>query len=42
MKKIRHFLNLDELSQDDIYGIVSDSHKLKKNYGELELKKKKF
>ncbi len=42
MKKIRHFLNLDELSQDDIYSIVSDSHKLKKNYGELGLKKKKI
>ena len=42
MKKIRHFLNLDELSQDDIYGIVSDSQKLKKSYGELELKKKKI
>ena len=42
MKKIRHYLNLDELSQDDIYSIVSDSHKLKKNYGELGLKKKKI
>ena len=41
MKKIRHFLNLDELSQSDIHEIVSDSHKLKKTMASLALQKKK-
>ena len=41
MKKIRHFLNLDELSKKDIHEIVYYSHKLKKNYGKVSLKKKK-
>ena len=42
MKKIRHFLNLDELSKKDIHEIVYHSHKLKKNYGKVSLKKKKI
>ena len=42
MKKIRHFLNLDELSKKDIHEIVYHSHKLKKNYGKISLKKKKI
>ena len=41
MKKIRHFLNLHELSQSDMHEIVSESHRLKKNYGKFTLKKKK-
>ena len=31
MKKIRHFLNLHELSQSDMHEIVSESNRLKKN-----------
>ena len=42
MKKIRHFLNLHELSQSDMHEIVSESHRLKKNYGKFTLKKKKI
>ncbi len=42
MKKTRHFLNLHELTQNDIHEIVSESHKLKKNYGKFTLKKKKI
>ncbi|MBD22718.1 MAG: ornithine carbamoyltransferase [Alphaproteobacteria bacterium] len=42
MKKIRHFLNLDELSKKDIHEIVSKSHILKKNYGKTSLKRKKI
>ena len=41
MKKIRHFLNLDELSKKDVHEIVYHSHSLKKNYGKKSLKKKK-
>ena len=41
MKKIRHFLNLHELSKSDVHEIVSESHRLKKNYGKFTLKKKK-
>ena len=41
MKKIRHFLNLHELSQSDMHKIVSESHRLKKDYGKFTLKKKK-
>ena len=42
MKKIRHFLNLHELSQSDMHKIVSESHRLKKDYGKFTLKKKKI
>ena len=42
MKKIRHFLNLHELSKSDVHEIVSESHRLKKNYGKFTLKKKKI
>ena len=40
MKKIRHFLNLDELSKKDVHEILLNSHSLKKNYGKKSLKKK--
>ncbi len=42
MKKIRHFLNLDELSKKDVHEILLNSHSLKKNYGKKSLKKKKI
>ena len=42
MKKIRHFLNLHELSQSDMHKIVSESQRLKKDYGKFTLKKKKI
>ena len=41
MKKIRHFLNLHELSQSDMHEIVSESHRLKKKLWEVYSKKKK-
>ena len=42
MKKIRHFLNLDELSKKDVHEILLNSHSLKRNYGKKSLKKKKY
>ena len=42
MKKIRHFLNLDELSKKDLNEILFKSHFLKKNYGKVGLKRKKY
>ena len=42
MKEIRHFLNLDELSNKDILEILSKSHALKKTYGKTTLKKRKI
>ena len=41
-KKIRHFLNLDELSKEEMHLIVKKSHFLKKNYGKKIFKKKKI
>ncbi len=40
--KIRHFLNLDEISSSEIKKILSLSHQLKKKYGQKKLIKKKF
>ena len=42
MKKIRHFLNLDQINTKDIHSIMSKSHILKKKPGQLDLKKKKI
>ncbi len=40
--KIRHFLNLDEISSSEIKKILSLSHQLKKKYGQKKLIKKKI
>ena len=42
MKKIRHFLNLDQINTKDIHSIMSKCHVLKKKPGQLGLKKKKI
>ena len=42
MKKIRHFLNIDELSKKDMDEILLKSHLLKKNYGKISFKRKKI
>ncbi len=42
MKKIRHFLNLNELEKDEVELILSKSHDLKKNYGLKKFRKKKI
>lgn len=42
MKKIRHFLNLDQINTKDIHSIMSESHILKKKTVQLGLKKKKI
>ena len=39
---MKHFLNIDEISSKEIIKIVKTSHKLKKNYGKIHLKKKKI
>ena len=40
--EIRHFLNLNELTKEEMYLIVKKSHLLKKNYGKNTLKEKKY
>ena len=40
--RFKHFLNLDEISKNDINLILSESHKIKKNQVITHLKKKKF
>lgn len=42
MKKMKHFLNIHEINSKEIFKIVETSHKLKKNYGNIHLKKKKI
>ncbi len=42
MKKINHFLNINELKKSEVFAIVKNSHILKKNYGKKKLKKKKI
>ena len=42
MKKIKHFLNLNEISTRDIHKILIKSHMLKKNYGKTKMKKKQI
>ena len=39
---MKHFLNIDEISSKEILKIIKTSHKLKKNYGKIYLKKKKI
>jgi ornithine carbamoyltransferase len=39
---MKHFLNIDEISSEEILKIIKTSHKLKKNYGKIYLKKKKI
>ena len=39
---MKHFLNIDEISSKEIFKIIKTSHKLKKNYGKIYLKKKKI
>ena len=39
--KIKHFLNLNEISTEEIKKIIKSSHVLKKTYGEKKLNKKK-
>ena len=39
--KIKHFLNLNEISTKEIKKIIKHSHDLKKTYGEKKLNKKK-
>ena len=40
--EIRHFLNLNELTKEEMYLIVKKSHLLKKNYGQKYFKEKKI
>ena len=40
--KIKHFLNLNEISTEEIKKIIKSSHVLKKTYGEKKLNKKKI
>ena len=39
---MKHFINIDEIRTKEIFKIVKTSHKLKKNYGKIYLKKKKI
>ena len=39
---MKHFLNIDEISSEEILKIIKTSHKLKKNYGKIHLQKKKI
>ena len=40
--EIRHFLNLNELTKEEMYLIVKKSHLLKKTMEKNTLKKKKY
>jgi len=39
-KKIKHYINIDELNTKDIHLILKNSHTLKKQYGKQKFKKK--
>ena len=42
MKNLKHFLNIDEISHKDLFKIIKNSHKLKSNYGKIQLPRKKI
>ena len=41
MTKVNHFLNLNEISSDQIFKILEKSHFLKNNYGKIFFSEKK-
>ena len=42
MTKVNHFLNLNEISSDQIFKILEKSHFLKNNYGKIFFSEKKL